>query len=379
MASASTSHLLRFVHLGDLHLTQAGLENHRDFRRAVDEINRHMAGSADFVVLPGDNADDGTPEQFALVKQELARLTLPWHAIVGDHDFKPRSLDAFYRTLQARRLPYAETIGGCRCIFLDLVSAGSGGPDFRVGAAQMQWLRLELAGLRASQDDAVVFMHTYPADLRDRAAALAALLDNSNVRLVDMGHTHYNELSNDGRTIYAAVRSTGQIEEGEVGFAIAAIDQGVVSWRFKPLESPWPFVLITSPSDRRLVIDRGAPMPLMAGRISVRASVWGGAGALDVTCRIGNGPVQRLTTAGRGLYTGEIDLPDRADDTGHCALYVSASDTQGNRDEDVIELANAPAAAPIRSTGSDRNSIGAWAHRHLLGTQLGPNRNGRHW
>jgi Icc protein len=30
-------------------------------------------------------------------------------------------------------------------------------------------------------------------------------------------------------------------------------------------------------------------------------------------------------------------------------------------------------------TGSDVRSIGAWPERHILGTQLGPNRNGRKW
>ena len=77
---------------------------------------------------------------------------------------------------------------------------------------------------------------------------LAAMLDDSSAALVSVGHTHYNEISNDGRTIYAATRSTGQIEEGDVGFAFAAIDRGAVSWRFKPLQSSWPFVTITSPS-----------------------------------------------------------------------------------------------------------------------------------
>lgn len=46
---------------------------------------------------------------------------------------------------------------------------------------------------------------------------VANLVHRSRVRLVEMDHTHYNELSNDGRIVYAATRSTGQIEEGPVG------------------------------------------------------------------------------------------------------------------------------------------------------------------
>jgi hypothetical protein len=35
-----------------------------------------------------------------------------------------------------------------------------------------------------------------------------------------MGHTHDNELANDGHIIYAATRSTGQIEEGRPTFRL---------------------------------------------------------------------------------------------------------------------------------------------------------------
>ncbi len=73
-------------------------------------------------------------------------------------------------------------------------------------------------------------MHTYPADLRDEAERqqVTALLAQHRVALVDMGHTHYNELANDGATIYAATRSTGQIEEGLVGYSLISLDQGIV-------------------------------------------------------------------------------------------------------------------------------------------------------
>lgn len=38
-------------------------------------------------------------------------------------------------------------------------------------------------------------------------------------------------LANDGRTVYAATRSTGQIEEGPAGFSVTTLDDGVVSWK----------------------------------------------------------------------------------------------------------------------------------------------------
>ena len=63
-----------------------------------------------------------------------------------------------------------------------------------------------------------------PQDGGERDASERAASISPCVALVDMGHTHYNELANDGRTIFAATRSTGQIEEGPVGYSIATID-----------------------------------------------------------------------------------------------------------------------------------------------------------
>jgi len=88
------------------------LQNHLDLRRIVDEVNANVSGGIDFVILPGDNADDGTPEQFRIVHDEMSRLTAPWRAIPGDHDLKPKSLDNFYAGLKARRLPYVTEISG---------------------------------------------------------------------------------------------------------------------------------------------------------------------------------------------------------------------------------------------------------------------------
>lgn len=368
--SEKTSPPLRFLQIGDLHITDAGLQNHRDLRRIVDDVNGNTAGKIDFVYLPGDNADDGTPQQFHIVREELSRLIAPWHAIPGDHDFKPRSLDNFYQDLQVPRLPYAVEISGCRCIFVDVVSQGSGGPDFRFGAAGLLWLRGQLDCARRDGKTAAVFMHAYPADLGEEAAEIAAMLDESPVALVSMGHTHYNEISNDGRTIYAATRSTGQIEEGDVGFAFGAIDGGEVSWRFKPLQSSWPFVMITSPADRRLAIGERS---VETNVLQVRASAWGAAPIARAEFKIDEKPWQPMSGGEEGLFAGELVAPNEI-----FRISVRVTDIQHSQDTDTIEVAPyRPTQA--RPTGSDAGSIGAWPERHLFATQLGPNRNGKKW
>ena len=363
--------ILSWLHIGDLHITRSGEQNHRDLLRIVDLARDLPAGSVDFALLPGDNADDGTPEQFALVRDAVADLTLPLHILPGDHDFKPRDLAAFHDVLGADSLPKSVTVAGHRCLFLDVVSAGTGGPDFRLGDEQLAWAECELEQAEAAGEGAVIFMHTYPADLREGAERLGALLAKPQVTCVDMGHTHYNELTNDGRTIFMATRSTGQVEEGPPGFAIAAVDGRGVSWRFKPLDQAWPFVLVTRPVDRRLFTDlnRTAHDPCVG-----RAKIIGNAPIEKVEVRVDEGdwvPMAPLPGA-PAVWQASIVPGTRVD--------VRARDAQGRTDEDHVEPPGPDWTPPVRrADGSDGDRVGAWPAKGILDTQLGPNRNGRKW
>jgi len=364
---------LAWLHIGDLHLKEADAENHRDLGRIVALADALPPGSLDFAVLPGDNADDGTAEQYALLHRCVARLRLPLHILPGDHDMKSGSLDAFRSTPGVEPLPRAITAKGYRCLFLDVVSAGAGGPDFRLGAEQLAWAGRELEAATAAGQRAAVFMHTYPADLREGADELGRLLARPDVLCVDMGHTHYNELANDGGTVFMATRSTGQIEEGPPGVSVAALDGGVVSWRFKALDSLWPFVLVTSPADRRLMV---AEDQAVSGPFTVRAKVLGDAPAEAVEVQVDGGDWTAMAPVPGGASLWAADLPG----PGASSVRVRARDARGRTDEDGVEPAYPGWTPPDRARdGSDRDRVGAWPEKGILDTQLGPNRNGRKW
>jgi hypothetical protein len=42
MSDATNAKPLRFPHIGNLHLTEAGLQNHRDLNRIIDAVNTHV-------------------------------------------------------------------------------------------------------------------------------------------------------------------------------------------------------------------------------------------------------------------------------------------------------------------------------------------------
>src|SRR6202000_595617 len=126
----------------------------------------------------------------------------------------------------------------------DVADPGS----FTVSENQLAWVTRELHAASGAGQHSVLLLHCYPSDLKSGGDELKEPLRIYKGALVDRGHTHYNEIANDGRTLYSATRSTGQIEEGPVGYSVTNIDGNVVSWRFVEL-GKLPIAVITSPSD----------------------------------------------------------------------------------------------------------------------------------
>jgi hypothetical protein len=366
--------VLVFAHIGDLHLTDAKQRNFGDFLAIAAQIETECAGTIDFVVLPGDNADNGLPAQYALAKTGLKMLSAPVHVIPGDHDMEQGNLHAFYEVLGAAPLPKAVVAKGTRCLFLDIVGNGGGGPDFRIGASQMSWIEAELRDARACGQTSLIFAHSYPDDLKGEGETeeLNRLIADHDVALVDMGHSHYDELANDGWTIFATTRSTGQIEEGPVGCAIATFDGGVVSWRFKSLDDALPFVIVTAPADHRLL---RRSEHAMEGSAQVRAVVLGRHNLRSVSCRIEDGEwIPMALTPGGKVWAAYLPVPAERIVT----ITVQAVDETGRPGQHTIRAATRAYIPPARiRDGSDADSVGAWPENGIYGTQLGPNRNAK--
>ena len=373
------SGILSWVHFGDLHLTTEHEQNYQDLLALIAEANAHLAGEngVNFALLPGDNADNGREAQYRLLRRALEGLRLPIRALPGDHDIQSGSLDLFKQYLEPG-LPKSFVAGGCRCVFLNSVDI-EGTEGFGHGPEQLAYLARELAEAERRRERAVLFMHTYPSELGDAAPPVTALIRRSGgVRVVEMGHTHYNEVANDGRVIYAATRSTGQIEEGPVGFSITCLDGDVVSWKFKALSDLWPFVMVTAPADRDLLTAALGPV---RGTVEVRARAWDSRGIVRASCRVDDGEFQPMfRTNDAAVWRWAWDSTKVP--AGEHRLTVRAENTVGAAGEDIITaLCEQTGAyeAPIRSLVDLENQIGARPDKGLLGTQLGPNKNGHPW
>lgn len=359
-----------WIHLGDLHMTEAGEQNEIDLGRIVDCINQVYAKhGVSFVYLPGDIADDGSTTAYAAVRSHLDRLQLPWCGIVGDHDVHERSF-ANFRQFIAENLTGAFTVGRYR--FLRLNAFSEPRPDaFIVSNDQLCWIEDELKAVQQRNERAVLLLHCYPSDLKQGGDALATLLQRYPVLLVDMGHTHYNELSNDGKVLYSATRSTGQIEEGPVGFSVITLDGDTVSWHFVEPGKP-DLIAITAPADRRLEVSQDGSTSTEG--TEVHAKVWSREHVERVTATFAGTSVA-LTSSYQVLWTGTLPLHREA--TG--SITVEATTTSGTQFSSSIEVASGDSAERKFAAVDQDNAIGAWEERGILGTQLGPNKNGRKW
>ena len=346
--------VISWVHFGDLHITSGDQQNYTDFKSIIANTNQYLLNGVNFAVLPGDNANEGSDSEYQLIKSATSQLKVPLYAVPGDHD--RHDLAAYEKYMEARPY-YSFSAAGYHFAFLDVM----GGID----GDEKTWLTSDLAQAKAAGLKNVIFAHTYnvASDLQD-------VISRDDVIMLDAGHTHTNNVANDGHTIYAATRSTGQISEGPVGFSLVNLDNGVVSWKFKPLGS-WPFVMITSPADKGLMLGTNQ---FVRGSETVRAKVWDDKGVSSVAMQVDGGTARSMQRIG-STQMWQAPYNFTSAPAGDHKIKVSVQGAGGNRTEDTITVAVASAStAPqlaSRSFGPSTNSLGVYTEKGLLGNTAG--------
>lgn len=361
--------VVSWVHIGDLHITDGAQQNYADFQTIIKNVNQYLLNGVNFAVLPGDNANEGSEAEYQIIKQATDQLRVPLYAVPGDHDLR-NGLGLFTKYLEP--VPYQSfSADRYHFVFMDALDASASG-GFGIGQEQLAWLSNDLAQASQRGLQSVLFMHAFPSKVGGSAQAIQDLITKNRVLMVDVGHTHYNQVDNDGHTIYAATRSTGQVTEGPVGFSLANLDNGVVSWKFKPL-GQWPFVMITSPSDKQLITDATKANQVIRGTVDVRAKVWDDKGVSSATYDVDNGTPQPLTRIGSTqMWSAKWNSTQVAD--GNHQITVHVQGAGGNTNDDKIYVVVSQAGTyqtPQRSVGDNGNSIGTYAEKGLLGTQGG--------
>ena len=193
----------KLIHLTDPHLVSPGrklyaLDPLSRLSAAIDAINeRH--GDAEAVFLTGDLTHWGEPEAYAALKNQVERLVVPCHLVLGNHDVRAPFHQAFpaVPTDDEGFVQYVVGLPDVKALVLDtLVDGASYG---RLCAARLGWIERTLQALRG--EDLLLFMHHPPfgvgipamdkSRIRDGAERFAALLAaQGRVRHLFHGHLH---------------------------------------------------------------------------------------------------------------------------------------------------------------------------------------------
>ncbi len=234
--SAGAPENFAFIAVNDLHFSD---QNCRPwFDQVVAEMKR-SAPEAEFCLLGGDLADNGTPAQLKNVRDAFARLRIPVYSVIGNHDYLTANNRAPYLQIFPDRINYLFDYRGWQLLGLD-TSDGQKSRFTVISDATLHWLDKNLPRLDRARPT-IVFTH-FPLSgiffVRPlNADALLDRLRGFNVQAIFSGHYHgYTEHQIRGATL-TTDRCCSRIRENhdgtkEKGWFVCQTGKGQVTRRF---------------------------------------------------------------------------------------------------------------------------------------------------
>ena len=326
---------ITFVVPGDLHLTERGLDNHRAAVWMVDEVNRQIR--PDFVQFIGDNVQDATDAQFELFGELCRRLTVPWFALVGDHDAQHDPLAGRFHAHVADPVG-SLSLCGFRCIRLNTQEAAPVGLSPR----QVAWLRDEVDAAVAAGERVVLFQHNYPYQIWEDFSGPGIddwreIVQTCRIAAVFTGHTHYGQVANDGRNIFVTSRSIGDPEGGPPGYTVAHLEGEDLAVTYRTIEQTGPLLLITHPREKLLAT---GPRHVICQDDEIRARAWSQFPLRGAEVRIDGGGWFALTASASGSFSHPFSGAELS--KGDHTLEVRATDGLGQTATQRIEFVADP-------------------------------------
>ncbi|WP_322045379.1 phosphodiesterase [Paraburkholderia sp. J67] len=192
------------VQISDIHVRPRGLlyqdqvDSNAMFAAAVDTLNR-LDPEPQLVLITGDLTDEGSPEEYAMLRDLLAPLKHPYAVLPGNHDDRACLREAFrdqpWLPLEGE-LNFGLDVGPVRVLALD-----TSVPGFHHGELSeptLVWLERELAANAGRP--VVIAMHHPPFStgipyldlygLHEIAPLRDLLAQHGNIDCIIAGHVH---------------------------------------------------------------------------------------------------------------------------------------------------------------------------------------------
>jgi len=313
---------ITFVVPGDLHLTKPGLNNHQAAIWAVDEVNQLI--HPDFVQFIGDNVQDATDAQFELFRELCSRLTVPWFALVGDHDAQRDPLAGQFCCHVGDPVG-SVSLRGFRFLRLNTQEAKPVGLSPR----QVAWLLCEVDAAGAAGERVVLFQLNYPYQIWEDFSGPGIddwreIVQTRRITAVFTGHTHYGQVANDGRNIFVTCRSIGDPEGGPPGYTVAHLQGEDLVVAYRTIEDTGPLLLITHPREKILA---AGPRHVICRNDEICARAWSLAPLRAAEARIDGGVWFVLSGSSPGFFSHPLESARLT--KGEHALEVRVTDALG--------------------------------------------------
>lgn len=184
---------MKFIHLTDTHVVGGdrllyGANPARRLGLAVDSINAEHADAA-FVVVTGDMTNWGEADEYRAFHQQISRLRMPVHLMVGNHDDTQAFADQFPDVPREAGgfVQYAFDTPQGRAICLDTKHAQTHAGH--LCEDRLTWLRAELA-----HNDAPVFLFMHHPPFPVGIAGMDEIMMLEAEALYDVLAPHVNRI-----------------------------------------------------------------------------------------------------------------------------------------------------------------------------------------
>ena len=193
---------MKFIHITDTHLVAPGTRLHGldpadRFSSCVDDICRHHS-DAECCVITGDLADRGEDSAYQFLSEQISRLDMDCHLIIGNHDHRENYQRCFTQSKIDDHgfVQYTVQTPAGVFIIIDTVEHNTHGGIYC--EQRREWLRATLANHR--HESVYLFMHHPPFDLNlpcidhiglaEQRAFAEILRPYPNIRHLFFGHAH---------------------------------------------------------------------------------------------------------------------------------------------------------------------------------------------